>query len=73
MFGLAEKWVWISDGAATVVKFSNETNSCFKMLQMQNLKYVCISSIVGTELTIFVIYLMYKMRRNLIIFSSLYL
>ena len=36
---------------------------------MQNLKYVCISSIVGTELTLFGLYLMNKMRRNLIIFS----
>ena len=52
---------------------SNKTNSCYKMLQMQNLKYVCISSIVGTELTLFGLYLMNKMRRNLSIFSFLYL
>ena len=51
---------------------SNKTNSCYKMLQMQNLKYVCISSIVGTELTLFGLYLMNKMRRNVIIFSFLY-
>ena len=51
---------------------SNKTNSCYKMLQMQKLKYVCISSIVGTELTLFGLYLMNKMRRNLIIFSFLY-
>ena len=51
---------------------SNKTNSCYKMLQMQNLKYVCISSIVGTELTLFGLYLMNKMRRNLIISSFLY-
>ena len=51
---------------------SNKTNSCYKMLQMQNLKYVCISSIVGTELTLFGLYLMNKMRRNFIIFSFLY-
>ena len=51
---------------------SNKTNSCYKMLQMQNLKYVCISSIVGTELALFGLYLMNKMRRNLVIFSFLY-
>ena len=51
------------------LNFSNKTNSCYKMLQMQNLKYMFISSIVGTELTIFGLYLMNKMRRNLIIFS----
>ena len=51
---------------------SNKTNSCYKMLQMQNLKYVCINNIVGTELTLFGLYLMNKMRRNLIIFSFLY-
>ena len=51
---------------------SNKTSSCYKILQMQNLKYVCISSIVGTELTLFGLYLINKMRRNLIIFSFLY-
>ena len=54
------------------LNFSNKTNSFYKMLQMQNLKYVCISSIVGTELTLFGLYLINKMRRNLIIFSFLY-
>ena len=42
------------------------------MLQMQNLKYICIGSIVGTELTLFDLYLMNEMRRNLTIFSFLY-
>ena len=51
------------------LNFSNKTNSCYKMLQMQNLKYMFTSSIVGTELTLFGLYLMNKMRRNLIIFS----
>ena len=51
------------------LNFSNKTNSCYKMLQMQNLKYMFISSIVATELTPFGLYLMNKMRRNLIIFS----
>ena len=54
------------------LNFSNKTNSFYKMLQMQTLKYVCISSIVDTELTLFGLYLMNKMRRNLIIFSFLY-
>ena len=51
------------------LNFSNKTNSCYKIFTNENLKYMFISSIVGTELTLFGLYLMNKMRRNLIIFS----